>query len=446
MTIIIPPSSDSTPPTSTPRVKALTTYSETSPLAVAPESPISEVTDTFEKATLLEDAVKTPENHIPVESPLNNIEDVNPKDLSAQTDEWVKTLYEKTLDGLSGKQQVLFKKELDKNWSVIMQHLDEKNDYIDHEAFKKAYQGLVDHSLDQVQGTKDVWQDSPPLPKSLQGLRERLYESLTKNLSKIQSDYFQRHSDQEFKELETKLGLMYQYPSAKVDTHALELVEKFNTKLKGLREQILDPRKFNLDQWRAKLEKKYTQGLTEVQHTQFDSLFTPFLESLLDDTAQKYQETKPSADELLLIIQALEDGVAKIANDIKNFQKSPPKATTYYGGGGGGGYRKAAKADTPVEVKAPEAPDVTVPENVSKTVKEGTKTLEKEGGPVKVALAVGAGALAIGAGVWVYLQNKASQVVASTVAPTIAQGGKDPNALPSSLAPTTPAPSKIIVA
>jgi hypothetical protein len=242
---------------------------------------------------------------------------------------------------------------------------------------------------------------------------------------------------------------MYQYPSAKVDTHALELVEKFNTKLKGLREQILDPRKFNLDQWRAKLEKKYTQGLTEVQHTQFDSLFTPFLESLLDDTAQKYQETKPSADELLLIIQALEDGVAKIANDIKNFQKSPQPV--YYGGGGGG-YKKAPKADTtPVEVNSSELlkkeglPEF--PEDVSKTVKEGTKTLEKEGGPVKVVLGGGAVLLAIGAGVWYYLQNQASQVVASTVAPTIAQGGKDPNApLPTSLAPTTPTPPKIIVA
>jgi uncharacterized protein HemX len=89
---------------------------------------------------------------------------------------------------------------------------------------------------------------------------------------------------------------------------------------------------------------------------------------------------------------------------------------------------------------------VTVPENVSKTVKKGAQNLEKEGGPVKVALAVGAGALAIGAGVYYYLQNKASQVVASTVATAIPKK-QDPNApLPSSLAPTIPAPSKIIVA
>ncbi|XVJ51634.1 MAG: hypothetical protein HEQ32_05985 [Vampirovibrio sp.] len=125
-------------------------------------------------------------------------------------------------------------------------------------------------------------------------------------------------------------------------------------------------------------------------------------------------------------------------------QPTSPKATPYYGGGGGGySPKKAPKVDPPVDV--PKAPDVKVPENVSKTVKEGAKTLEKEGGPVKVVLAVGAGALAIGAGVWVYLQNKASQVVASTVATAVPKK-QDPNALPSSLAPTTPAPSKIIVA
>jgi hypothetical protein len=120
MTIIIPPSSDSTPPTSTPRVKAYTTYSETSPLAVAPESPVSEVPpletlkqDTFPQSTPVADAVgtvKPSETLDSVEPPLRSleIEDVPDKPLTAEAKAWIETLLTEKLEGLTEKQRALF--------------------------------------------------------------------------------------------------------------------------------------------------------------------------------------------------------------------------------------------------------------------------------------------------------------------------------------------------
>jgi hypothetical protein len=442
------------------------------------EPPVSEVptpsllnnpeNDVFQQSTPVADAVDT----VKPSGTLRSSEVIPDTKVTAEAKEWVESFTAKVneeVGKLSPAQQALFDTKMGNSYFVMIQHWDKNGQVNDLDQLKAAYEGVYKDSLAQVKETENIWQEPPTLSRFTGERRQELYETLTKDLTPTQLEYFRRQSTQAFTDLDNPLGLMHRHPSAEVEDYAFGLIENFNTKWTEFREQILDPRKFDLEQWNAELGKKYTQGFTTEQYEQLEPQLKEFSSNLMKHFSKKHEGKEPSADDLVELRQAFEDGLAEIVFSIKTplggrirlnedpadrilqrleerNKPTPPKATTYYGGGGGGGYRKAAKADTPVEVKAPEAPDVTVPENVSKTVKEGTKTLEKEGGPVKVALAVGAGALAIGAGVWVYLQNKASQVVASTVAPTIAQGGKDPNALPSSLAPTTPAPSKIIVA